>query len=93
MKIVSDNLLSSVDRYTKRFGFINSAISAIVDKVVPQVTAAACGTPGTFTCYYYCGGPCGNGVAYYRVYASSYDSCYYGYTFQCLEGCPSLCNE
>jgi len=91
MKTISDNLLSSVDRYTKRFGFVNSAISAIVDKVVPQTTAAACGTG--VTCYNFCGGRCGNGIAYYRVYASSYYNCDFGATFQCLEGCPSHCAE
>lgn len=96
MNNLSDNFLSLADRSTRRFGFINSAMAAITNKIVPQVTAAACGSAGTETCYYYCGGPCGSGsggIARIRVYASSYNSCLQCYTFECVAGCPSMCAE
>jgi hypothetical protein len=92
----TDEVLSRVDRISKRFGLINSVVTAIADKLAPKMSATACGSAGTTTCYYYCGDPqnCefSNMGARWRVYTGVSDGCYHPEAqYECLQNCSSSC--
>lgn len=88
---LSQRLLSSVDSYTRRVGFINSALTAIVEKIAPRTNAAACGNG--VDCYYWCGGSCGGTlIKLNRVYADTEQACNTN-PHICLEGCYDPCFE
>lgn len=69
MTTPSDNLLSAVDRFSRRLSFVSSLIDGIVGRIAPKATAqASCPPPGTYTCGYACGSCCSNCGGDYRSY-------------------------
>lgn len=58
-----DNLILTVDRFTRQLGPVNVLVDRLVDRLVPKAEAQACGG----TCFYGCTsgvcytGPCENG--------------------------------
>lgn len=61
MNILSNDLLSVVDRLSGRLGPVSTLIDAIVNRVAPKATAqASCPPPNTYVCGYQCGACCRN---------------------------------
>lgn len=86
MRAFNTDFLSTIDRGTKRFGLLNTAISMVVDKVAPQTTAAACGNGPE--CYRECGVCSGFRPATIKFYASSMNNCYLGQgIYSCTLNC------
>lgn len=76
MRAFNTDLLSAIDRGTKRFSLLNTAVSMVMDKVAPQITAAACGNGDE--CDRECGVCSGGKPSTIRIYASSLNNCYLG---------------
>ena len=90
-----DKLLSLVDQATSRFGVFNTVLDRVVERVVPQTTAAACG--GVFCGAFACVGMntiCEHDLppsqSYAAIYSSSQTGCYY-HNITCYQWTGDCC--
>ncbi len=74
---MNNSILSIIDHFTHKLGLVNSLVEKLVERIVPQQTASAC---GGVLCY----APCSNSTcdsygATLRThyYAQNAGSCYY----------------
>ena len=79
MRTFTDSVLSVADSISGKLGPVTVLLEGIVERIVPQTTAQAC---GGVPCYDECVGPCGPyGTEYYTVYYSpTVQDCNNGYT-------------
>lgn len=86
MHTFTDSALSALDRLSSKPGPLNSLISRIAERIVPTVTAHAC---GGYLCKEGCtNNRCGHLMAYVKHYAVSVNACVHGnyncQTVQCI---------
>lgn len=74
---MNNTVLSVVDRFTHKLGPVNSLVEKLVERIVPQQAASAC---GGVLCYSVCSGAaCGNygETLHYHYYAANAGGCIY----------------
>lgn len=87
---MDNKFLSNVDRYTQRFGLLNSLVGAVVDKFIPNATAVACG--GFLECETGCNPCTGTYARPWRITTDSMFGCSNGPTYFCYTGpCQPNC--
>lgn len=91
MDTLTDKLLSTIASQSRRFGVVNFVLDAVVSKILPQVTAAACGSG--VICYYECQSTCApSSNERFAFYAASQDDCNSGFGIKmCDDGCRYHC--
>lgn len=84
MQHLTDSTLNFIDRTTSKLGPLGSLLDKIVERVVPSVTASACG--GSF-CKTVCGPRCGHGYASTSYYSTAPRGCEGGIYTCYVKGC------